>query len=173
MIALDDWTNRTTTPDQQRIEDILPWYLTPQSKVLHIGVGNSSLATRFHAGVKRIDGITTSEKEAVFAPEYDNYNVWLCNKYSRSFVLSDCYDVIVDNNPAGYVCCQIHLLDYFHNVFSILSASGVYLTDMIGLTWAKPPSEPITFAEFNELIELYDMKSGMVTESVVEVRRGH
>jgi hypothetical protein len=58
-----DWTDQETTPDQQRMEEVLADDGVRGRVLLHVGVGNSSLAKRFHSSAHRIDGITIQENE--------------------------------------------------------------------------------------------------------------
>ena len=59
-----DWSQRATTPDQKRIEDVFDTQKLDGKSVLHVGVGNSNFAQRFHSRVERLDGITIQESEA-------------------------------------------------------------------------------------------------------------
>src|SRR5438105_534587 len=58
-----NWSDKHTTPDQLRIEQALERAVSPSSTMLHVGVGNSQLATRWHERVNQIIGITIAADE--------------------------------------------------------------------------------------------------------------
>lgn len=128
-----------STPDQQRIEAVLgSWDLTRKS-LLHVGVGNSSLAQRFAPRCEVIDGITVSPRERDRAQllALPNYQVVCANKYAAALpgVLSRRYDFIIDNNLASFACCGFHLLTMFSNYRLLLKHQGMVLTDQAGMDW--------------------------------------
>jgi hypothetical protein len=136
-----DYSNKATTDDQARIEAVLDDIVVPQNRVLHVGVGNSKLAKRFTEKGIIVDGITISETEQIHARSLslDNYQVFIANKYHRSFV--DCFvqrgfDYIVDNNLASFACCQYHFYQMIDNYLSCLKVGGKILTDQRGMDWA-------------------------------------
>ena len=48
---LRDWSAKATTPDQYRIEKFIDRFDLRDKRVLHVGIGNSGLAKRFHRRV--------------------------------------------------------------------------------------------------------------------------
>jgi|SRR5690606_18032822 len=91
LTAIDDygselifnWSEKHTTPDQLRIEEVFGNCVHPSARVLHVGIGNSSLALRWNHKVSSIVGTTISrhELEAAKAVNIANYSVHLINKY--------------------------------------------------------------------------------------------
>ena len=110
-----------------------------RSRILHVGVGNSSLALRFHDRCARIDGLTVIEREKVRADALGlrNYSVFLLNKHGSEFPnrLQPGYEWIVDNNPASYVCCRYHFARMLENYRWALAPGGRILTHSRGLGW--------------------------------------
>src|SRR5262249_23304649 len=108
-----DWTDRETTPDQERIEDVLRDNGVAGRVLLHVGVGNSGLAKRFHDSASSIDGITIQEKEYRHALNLalSRYRVRVETKYAADLAvkLNQKYDYIIDNNPTTFCCCRWHL----------------------------------------------------------------
>lgn len=168
--ADDNWTHMPTSEDQKRIEAVLPRYVLPNASWLHIGIGNSSLAKLFCPSINKLDGITVVQEEIDSAPHFDNYFIRLCNKHALEFQSFEQYDVIIDTTPAGHACCNVHLMDYFEYAFSMLAPEGAYLTDRIGLAWARPSSKGMTPEEFGEAIALFNMNYQFITDFVIEVK---
>ena len=136
-----DFTNRETTVDQGRIEDALFDIFSPESNILHVGIGNSKLAERFCKLTGNVYGITISEGEKKHADslDMDNYTVFLCNKYHRRFISQFVdleFDFIVDNNLASFTCCRYHFYQMLENYISCLKLGGRILTDQRGMDWA-------------------------------------
>src|SRR3954471_10645840 len=60
---LRDWSAKATTPDQYRIEKYIDRFDLRDKRLLHIGVGNSGLARRFHRRVDEMVGTTIDEPD--------------------------------------------------------------------------------------------------------------
>lgn len=136
-----DFSSRDTTEDQAHIEAVLEDIVKPQSRLLHVGVGNSKLAEKFTQKGVVVDGITVSETEKSFAESLniDHYQVFMVNKYHRMF--GDCFvdskfDYIVDNNLVSFGCCQYHFYQMIENYLGCLKVGGQILTDQRGMDWA-------------------------------------
>lgn len=153
LTAIDDsgpelifnWSEKHTTPDQLRIEDVFGAFAHSSAKVLHVGVGNSGLAQRWNQRVSSIVGTTISrhEMEAARAANLANYSVHLINKYSpRMLQLPGDYDFIIDNNPNLAPCCKFHFLNLWSNYRELLKPGGMFMTDIAGLGWVLPGSDP-------------------------------
>jgi hypothetical protein len=106
-------TSATEWPslDQRRIEQAIESFgPTTSDRILHVGVGSSSLARRFSPRVGLIDGLTVSEAEfaAAEALSLENYKVRLVNKYipglHGTLGHEYTYNLIVDNNLASFAC---------------------------------------------------------------------
>jgi hypothetical protein len=136
-----DFAASLTCEDQRALED----YLEDQgeqltsARLLHVGIGNSSLAYRFHLRCRAIDGLTIMPAERARAESLRllGYTVLELNKYSVEFTrrLTPGYDWIIDNNPASFACCRYHharLLEHYHWA---LGPRGRVLTHRRGLDW--------------------------------------
>ena len=132
-----DWTRQETTPDQARIEAALDTLAHTEAQILHVGVGNSSLARRFAGRVRSVDGITVHQNEKTSADllAIANYTVHVVNKYGRKVVsvLPHNYDFIIDNNLASFACCRKHFSIMLENYMTVLRAHGRILTCQIGM----------------------------------------
>ena len=132
-----DWTRQETTPDQARIEAALDTLALTEAQILHVGVGNSSLARRFAGRVRSVDGITVHQNEKTSADllAIANYTVHVVNKYGRKVVsvLPHNYDFIIDNNLASFACCRKHFSIMLENYMTVLRAHGRILTCQIGM----------------------------------------
>src|SRR3954468_9606875 len=61
--ALVDYSNHPVTPDQAAIEEFLANCDLSGARLLHVGVGDSSLAARLIGRCHGIDGFTVSDGE--------------------------------------------------------------------------------------------------------------
>jgi hypothetical protein len=140
------WTGRPTTPDQSRIEAALEELAEPGSRVLHIGVGNSSLGRRFAPRVARILGTTIHEPEraAAAALGLPNYTAVRANKYAADMDrLEGPFDFIVDNNPASFACCLHHFARMWVAYVELLAVpGGRLLTAQPGMRWVVTGNDP-------------------------------
>ncbi len=174
-----DWTDQETTPDQLRIEDVLEGEQISGKAILHVGIGNSSLAQRFHQTARVIDGITIQEQELSHARDLDlrNYRPMLGNRYSPSLLLRlKCrYDYIVDNNPTTFCCCRTHLSTMLASYSSALKTDGVILTDKVGLHWTSEPNDPrwrVSEGEWRALGRAFGLDAVRYTDFVIGLRKG-
>jgi len=141
-----DWLN-STTADQQRIETVLALKISTDDVLLHVGVGNSKLAQRFHERVSWIEGITLGGTEGQLAKSFGipNYNVHRINKYDETLTSRMQhlpYNFIIDNNPASYACCVYHFHTMMRNYVAMLGAGGKILTDKAGLSHVGLSNDP-------------------------------
>jgi hypothetical protein len=151
---LRDWSAKATTPDQRRIETYVDRYDLRQKRLLHIGIGNSSLASRFHERVKEIVGTTIDEPEMNVARSLGlpNYRFLLHNKYSgRNEEVEGKFDFILDNNPTSPCCCFRHLAEMLEFYSDKLAAGGQIVTDSEGLGWVPLGSNPRLSFDFDDL----------------------
>lgn len=151
-----DWTALDTTPDQKRIEDHLLRLKLSGRSILHVGVGNSSLAARLAGHARHIVGTTISPNEATHGASLNipNYDVDLHNKYSGKALNTDeKFDFIVDNNPTTFCCCLHHLMTMMDFYERILTPDGQVLTDRAGLGWvvSTPGANPRWKFDFDDL----------------------
>lgn len=142
-----DWTRQSTRSDQQRIEAELEKMISPSTTLLHVGVGNSSLAKKYLSLCDRIDGLTIDHPAKDYADSLgdDNYTVHLRSKYDpcllSDFDSADSYTLIVDNNPTTFCCCHTHLAAMMANYYTLLATDGLILTDRYGLGWHSSPND--------------------------------
>jgi hypothetical protein len=151
---LRDWSTKATTPDQYRIENYIDRLDLRDKRLLHIGVGNSGLARRFHRHVKEIVGTTIDEPEIKVAQAfgYPNYSVALHNKYSGgSITPPEKFDLIIDNNLTSPCCCVRHLAALFSFFNERLAEGGLIVTDREGLAWVPDDSDPRWSFDFDDL----------------------
>lgn len=130
-----------TSRDQLEIEQYLERqkHRLGDARLLHVGVGNSSLALRLHLRCLAIDGLTMAPEEKTRAESLRllNYTVLLLNKYGLEFArrLRPGYAWIVDNNPASFACCRYHYARMLENYRWALAPGGRILTHRRGLDW--------------------------------------
>lgn len=151
---LRDWSDKATTPDQRRIEYYIDRYDLRQKRILHIGIGNSSFAGRFHSRVKEIVGTTIDESETAVARSLSlpNYRFLIHNKFSGSdSAIEGTFDFILDNNPTSPCCCIRHLAAMFEFYGEKLSESGQIVTDRQGLKWVPDITNPRWSFDFDDL----------------------
>lgn len=174
-----DWTALDTTPDQQRIEEYLLLSRLSGRSILHVGVGNSSLADRLSNRVLRIVGTTISPNEATHAASLNikNYQVELHNKYSgRPLQAEGRYDFIVDNNPTTFCCCLHHMMTMMDFYAGILAPQGQILTDRAGLGWvvSTPGANPRWKFSFDDLAFVarkVGLEAFAIDENIVSLAR--
>jgi hypothetical protein len=151
---LRDWSKRPTTTDQLRIERYIDRYDLRDRSLLHIGIGNSGLARRFHQRVKSIVGTSIDGPEIEVARELDfaNYRAIRHNKYSGAAgIPAQEFDIIVDNNLTSPCCCIRHLAGLLHLLDSRLAPDGQIVTDREGLAWIPPGSNRRWSFDFDDL----------------------
>ncbi|MHC5018667.1 MAG: FkbM family methyltransferase [Planctomycetota bacterium] len=139
------WTDRPTTPDQLRIEMLLDRTIPPDARLLHIGVGNSSLAQRFVPRGVQVVGTTIHEAErtAAAALGLDGYVVACANKYTPDMDrLPGRFEIIVDNNPASFACCVFHFARLWVAFGGLLAPGGRVLTAKPGMHWVVTGNDP-------------------------------
>jgi len=151
---LRDWSAKVTTPDQARMERHIDRYDLRVSRVLHIGIGNSGFARRFHGRVRDIVGTTIDEPEirVARALALPNYDVVMHNKYSgQDEAIEGTFDFILDNNPTSPCCCVRHLSDMVELYAARLAPNGQIVTDRLGLGWIPETSSRRWSFDFDDL----------------------
>jgi SAM-dependent methyltransferase len=172
-----DFSMRETTEDQARIEDVLAAATPAESKVLHVGVGNSKFAQRFHGDGCQVVGITVSDEELRHAEslDIDGYRMLKLNKYSREFtrLIEDKYfDFVVDNNIAAFACCKYHFYLMLDNYLQCLKPGGKILTDQRGLDWSLlDPSFILSFEDLQGFEKQLPLAAKRETEMVYSLQR--
>jgi hypothetical protein len=151
---LRDWSDKATTPDQRRMELYIDRYDLRTKRVLHVGIGNSGLAQRFHRRVGEIVGTTIDDPEVNVARSLGlpNYRFVMHNKFSgNNEPIEGAFDFILDNNPTSPCCCVRHLATLFEFYAEKLALDGQIVTDRQGLEWVPEDSNPRWSFSFDDL----------------------
>ena len=144
------WEDRKVTTDELDIINFLKKSKNINFKtILHIGIGSSFFAKSF-SKYNKIIGLTVSKKEIKKANELNlnNYNVFLCDKYSKEFknLLNDIkFDLIIDNNLKSYSCCNDSFKYFMVNLLDKLNQNGMLITSKNGMNWYKKLKPKISF----------------------------
>jgi hypothetical protein len=136
-----DWSAKHTTPDQFRIENELGRLQYAGTRTLHVGIGNSKFAERWHSEMAEVLGITIApmEKRHADGLSLPNYSCFLMNKYDPAIAcLTEGLDFIVDNNPSFAACCKFHFFTMWNSYKMLLKPGGMVLTDTAGMEWVIP-----------------------------------
>lgn len=152
---LSDWSNKAKTPDQARMERYIDQYDLADARILHIGIGNSSLAKRFHARAREIVGTTIDQPEMQVAHNLalPDYRFVIHNKYSgQNDVVEGRFDYILDNNPTSPCCCIRHLSNMIEFYDEKLAPNGQIVTDQEGLGWVPDGTNPRWKFGFDDLV---------------------
>jgi hypothetical protein len=170
-----DLSRRPTTEDQLRIEDTLEGLLTPSQRILHVGVGNSSLARRFAARSAGIVGITLSDDELRHADALalPGYRVLRANKYSRDLdAIEGGFHFVVDNNPASFGCCVSHFEDMLSAYARLLHRGGMLLTDREGMYWCYDNGPMrLRFEDLEAIARVHPFHARRITADVFALER--
>jgi hypothetical protein len=139
-----DWSDKQTTPDQLRIEQVLGTLKYLGARVLHVGVGSSGFARRWHDKVGEIVGITIASAEWRRAEELGlpNHRCHVINKYQRDLTnVPGGFDFIIDNNPSYAACCKFHFFTMWCSYRLLLKPGGTVMSDIEGMRWVVPGSD--------------------------------
>jgi hypothetical protein len=133
--------------DQICIETALKELVSKNDIIVHIGTGNSGLASRFSSIAKWIHGVTIMPQEADASRSLalPNYSVSCVSKYGPSFLsahstLLGQAAFIVDNNPSTFCCCIRHYALMLQSYWMLLKEGGYVLTHKLGLGWYATPN---------------------------------
>lgn len=177
--AWRDWSRFETTPDQLRIEDYLDRFDLRDKSILHIGMGNSGLASRFAKRARRIVGTTVVESELREARVLGlpNYSTVLHNKHSGDDPsISGRFDFIVDNNPTTFCCCLTHLDVMLGFYAARLAPGGQIVTDRVGLGWTTNAPGAIarwgfSFEDLAACAELHGLEAFRIDQNIYVLAR--
>ena len=145
------WEDRQTTSDElDIIKFIKSEFYIKNKNLLHIGIGNSDIASIFNEA-KKIVGITVSKGEFNFANKLNlnNYEIFLCDKYSENFIditHKFKFDFIIDTNLKSYSCCSKSFNYMFKNYLKILNLDGKIITSRKGMNWYKQLKPKLSFS---------------------------
>ena len=173
-----DWSARPTTRDQKRMEEFIAPRLTKRSCILHVGIGNSGLASRFCQHVERIEGLTISRAEQAHALSLNlpGYYVRLINKYSAEFAaMTGRFEFILDNNPSSFACCLQHFRRMMLAYRARLAPGGMLISDLSGLAHLASDAPnlrrwSLSMADWQAMAQGLGMEAGGDGEQVVWMR---
>jgi hypothetical protein len=171
-----DYSRRPTSVDQARIEAWLRGADLAGKAVLHVGVGNSSLARGLAGKVRQLDGLTVHPNEKAHADSLGipNYRVLLLNKHGPGlFRLEGRYDLIVDNNLASFACCTYHFHLMLAGYAAKLKPGGCVLTDERGMAWTADGNAgwKRTYEDLVALRDDFPFRAARVSETVFALGR--
>jgi hypothetical protein len=155
------WVQEEESPDQLCMEKLLPELVTVQSRLLHIGIGSSTLARRWCNNVAGIDGVTVLSGEKAHAESLglSNYRVFLLNKYRMtSTQLLGPYSLILDNNLSSFACCYYHFHRMFEVYSKLLSPGGWLLTQKRGMRYYQDGAFPLSLQDLKRLSLRYSLR---------------
>jgi hypothetical protein len=173
---LVDYSQVAATPDQLRIGAYLSQQNLGRKAILHVGVGDSSLAQTLSPLVQQIDGLTVcwNEKHVADALHLSNYRAFYLNKYSRELLtgLSGPYDFIVDNNLASFACCKFHFYRMIETYLHLLKPGGSILTDQSGMDWViDDPRWQLSFSDLVEIGTMFSAQVSKCTDSIYAIQK--
>ncbi len=171
-----DWSFEPTTIDQSEIESFLERQGVDGLAILHVGIGNSSLARRLAHRAHGITGCTVSRREQRLANSLrlPGYIVHLVNKYGPQLraTVGDGYDLVIDNNLASYACCRYHFVSMLEQYAASLKPGGRILTHETGMKWALGDTcWKLSFEDLVALQTLFPLKAERLTETVYALVR--
>jgi hypothetical protein len=137
--ALFDFSDCLPTKDQQEINLWLSGQNIDGRAILHMGAGNSSVASQSEAAASVLAvTVAANEKHHGDSLSLDNYEVLFENKHNAAFaafIADKKFDYILDNNLSSFVCCQQHFLAYIAALVNALADDGVLVTHWLGMQW--------------------------------------
>ena len=170
-----DLSQRATTADQQRIEAALDALVMPGARILHVGVGNSSLALRWSKRGVEITGLTVNERELEHANslQLSGYHTSIANKYSDDLdAFTGPYDFIIDNNPASFACCVLHFEKMLAHYARLLAPHGLLVTDRQGMYWCYENGPMrLKFEDLQAIAKIYPFSARRLTDDVFALQR--
>jgi hypothetical protein len=138
--TITSWEALPTSPAETAVMKFLK--SEPQryvgKRLLHVGVGNSSVPSEFAPELAEYVGITISLPEiALFERKFagaQNAKVLLLNKYDPRMYpkLHGEFDIIVDTLLKSFACCEKHFMQMMEFFVSILRSGGMLLTTRAG-----------------------------------------
>jgi hypothetical protein len=140
------WVDAPVSLEQLRVERYLTDMPLETRNILQIGIGSSTLATKFHHKCRHIDGITVTDDELKHAEGLgiSNYSVFLMNKYSDKIAtLPNKYHYIIDTNLSSFTSKRSDLDAMVTRYVALLEKGGMILTDRLGMHFYEAYAFPI------------------------------
>jgi hypothetical protein len=172
---LVDYSQVVATPDQLRIGEYLSQLDLKGKVILHVGIGDSSLAKTLADHIQHIDGLTVCQNEKLVADSLHlgNYQALCLNKYSRNLLtdLSGPYDFIIDNNLASFACCKFHFYRMFETYLHLLKPGGSILTEQSGMDWViDDPRWRLSYSDLMEISSMFSAQIAKCTDSIYAIQ---
>jgi hypothetical protein len=145
------WHLSPTTLEEQAVIRFLkedPTRVT-EKRLLHVGIGNSSIFRVFGHQLSAFVGLTVNLPEKVRFEETFGYpahaKIYFANKHDvRNFDgIVGPFDLIVDVNLKSYACCERHFQDMMAGYVNRLAPDGMTITAGTGLRFGWPGNTPI------------------------------
>jgi hypothetical protein len=117
-------------------------------RVLHVGIGNSSIFNAHGHRFAAFTGLTVGLPEKVYFEETfgrpANVEIHLANKHDpRNYgKIRGPFDLIIDANLKSYACCETHFHDMLMFYVSRLTFGGAILTAASGVGCGWPGNTP-------------------------------
>ena len=158
------WEDRKITNDEMDIINFISNSEKLKLKsILHIGIGNSFLASKLK-DFNEIIGITISQNEIKYASTKNiiNYKYFFLNKYeanSLDIFENKKFDIIIDTNIKSFSCCDNAFNNLFKQYVNSLSYSGYIISHINGLKWSRIVRPKLSFSLknfFHKRLKEYD-----------------
>ena len=144
------WENRNVTNDEIDILNFLNSKNNKDLNILHVGIGNSFLASKLNS-FKEIIGITISQNEIEHATSRNifNYKYFFLNKYkanSLNIFEKKKFDIIIDTNIKSFSCCNEAFIDLFSQYANLLKDNAYIISHSNGLKWSRIVKPKLAFS---------------------------
>jgi hypothetical protein len=162
------WENRKVTSDEIDILEFLNSNNNNKnSNILHVGIGNSFLASKLNY-FKEIIGITISQNEIKHAStnHIPNYKYFFLNKYKSNSldVFKDKkFNIIIDTNIKSFACCDKAFINLFEQYANSLDSNGFIISHINGLRWSRTIKPKLAFSVKNFFYKRLKEYDGPVT----------
>lgn len=106
-------------------------------KLLHIGIGNSSMFRELSDVFAVIDGMTNVTQELEVGRTYgspEQYRIYMMNKHDpdQLATLDHDYDIIADTNLKSFSCCIEHWMSFLEGILNKLKPGGKLISHTAG-----------------------------------------
>lgn len=177
----EDWSDpqRPETPVTRSQQAIVAWLRRTGvrgTRILHVGIGASTLAAEMAPEAAAIDGITVvqGEQRTGNNMRLSNYRVFLLNKYGKNIrTLEGRYDFIVDNNLQSFTSCPACVFAMMDSYLALLAPGGAIVTHEEGLAWSdeRVRGLAMTFENLQELEQSHPVRVERLPLGVIRIRR--
>ena len=122
--------------------------LVAGKRILHVGLGNSSIFRAYGHRFAAFTGLTVGLPEKLYFEATfgcpANVEIHLANKHDpRNYAkIQGPFDLIIDVNLKSFACCEVHFHDMLMFYVARLNHGGVVLTAASGLAFGWPGNTP-------------------------------